>query len=42
MLVLGHSLNTLAVGPSMLLLGTEVTNKSLPEGDDRLKFRKTC
>lgn len=42
MLVLGHSLNILVLGPSVLLVGTEVTNKSLPEGDDRLKFRETC
>lgn len=42
MLVSGHSLNILVLGPSMLLIGTEVTNKSPPEGNDRLKFRKTC
>lgn len=38
----GHSLNILALGSSMLLLRTEVTNKSLSEGDDGLKFGKTC
>lgn len=40
--VLGHSLSISALGLSMFLLGAEVTNKSLPEGDDSLEVTKTC